>query len=210
MNLYYPVKNPINPTNPFGQASPMYTNLKLKGHPGQDYESPTGTPLYAPCDGDVFFVKDNFHGDGLWIRYPNNAKPEYNIILYHMPEVGTPLATQYPFKVSTTPGVVTSIKAGQLLGYTDNSGFPIESTAPHLHVGIMPCDFTGEALNPDNGFNGCVDPTPFWNGLFAEDIGKPIPPLPAPLPPNPTPIQESNWLTAVGNWLKKVAAYLNK
>jgi len=34
----------------------------------------------------------------------------------------------------------------------------------------MPCDATGAALNRENGFLGCVDPAPFYNGKYGEDI----------------------------------------
>ena len=34
----------------------------------------------------------------------------------------------------------------------------------------MPCDATGGGLNPNNGYMGCVDPQPFFNGKFAQDI----------------------------------------
>lgn len=208
LELYYPVKNPINPTNPFGTPSPMYTALGQKGHPGQDYEAPSGTPLYAPCDGDAFYAFDKNGGDGIYIRYPSNTAPIYNIILWHMYPKGN---VEFPFKIATD-GSITSIKAGQLLGYTDNSGYPTESDGSHLHIGVMPCNQYGQALDPANGYLGCVDPASFWNGLFAEDIGKPPIPVPAPptLPPNPTLIEESNWLTQLSAWLKKILASIQK
>jgi murein DD-endopeptidase MepM/ murein hydrolase activator NlpD len=170
--LHYPVEQPINPNNLFGATSPMYTGLGQKGHPGNDFECPMYTPIYAPCDGGAFYASDKNGGDGLWIRYPSNAKPEFSIILYHMPPSGTTVTlpdgnTDSAFKVSTTPGVVTPVKAGQLLGYSGDSGYPIESSGPHLHLGVMPCDFTGEALYPNNGYLGCVDPAPFYTGLYA-------------------------------------------
>jgi Peptidase family M23 len=166
LELYYPVKDPINQTNLFGANPAQYAPLGQKGHPGNDFESVSGTPLYAPCDGDAFYTTDKYGGDGIWIRTPNNASPQYNVILWHMWPKGS---AQYPFQIPTD-GSVTPVKAGQLLGYTDNSGAPVESTGPHLHLGVIPCDDTGAALNPNNGFDGCVDPAPFFNGEYAEDI----------------------------------------
>lgn len=207
MNLFYPVKDPINQTNLFGTPNPMYSALGQKGHPGQDFESPSGTKLYSPVDGDAFYVYDKYGGDGLWIRWPNNAKPEYNIILYHLYPRGD---ASFPFQIPTGNGVVTPVKAGQFLGYTDNSGAPVESSGPHLHVGIMPCDLTGGSLYPNNGYDGCVDPALFWNNLFAENISNPEPLPPAPLPPNPTPVQESTWLSQVSAWLTALIKWLQK
>lgn len=167
LKLFYPVKNPIDQANLFGQTSAFYNALGQKGHPGIDFEAPSGTKVYAPCDGDAFYTTDKDGGCGLWIRVPNNAAPAYNIILWHMYPAGTP---GFPYAIPTGQSVVTPVKAGQLLGYSDNSGAPLESTGPHLHFGVMPCDNTSEALDPNNGYNGCVDPTPFFNGFFAEDI----------------------------------------
>lgn len=167
LQLFFPVKDKINPTNPFGTKSQMYTNLGQLGHPGVDFESPSGTPLYAPCDGDAFYVFDKYGGDGLWIRWPSNANTKYNIILYHLYPKGD---AQHPFQIPTGQGVVTPVKAGQFLGYTDNSGYPVESNGAHLHVGVMPTDATGGPLDPNNGYLGCVDPSKFWNDLYAEDI----------------------------------------
>jgi murein DD-endopeptidase MepM/ murein hydrolase activator NlpD len=173
--LYFPVKNPIDQQNLFGTSNAMYTALGQKGHPGIDFECPSGTPVYAPCDGDVFYVTDKDGGCGLWIRTPSNDPDnlKYNVILWHM----YPKDTEgFPYAIPTD-GSVTGVKAGQMLGYSDNSGYPIESTGPHLHVGLMPCDSTGEAISPTNGYLGCIDPAPWFNGEYAEDINNP-PPVP--------------------------------
>jgi hypothetical protein len=133
------------------------------------------TPIYAPCDGAAFYAFDSLGGDGLWIRTPDSPDFKYNIILWHMFPRGTKVtlpngSTDDAFKIPTDAGVVTDVKAGQLLGYSDNSGFPKESTGPHLHLGLMPCDSTGKAIDPTNGYLGCIDPAPFFNGKYAQDI----------------------------------------
>lgn len=169
LELYYPVKDPINQSNLFGANPTTYEKLGQAGHPGNDFESVTGTPLYAPCDGNAFYTKDSLGGDGIWIKTTQGGQ-NYNIILWHMPTPGTPTGDQYPFKIPIDNFVLTSVVAGQLLGYTDNSGFPGESTGQHLHLGVMPASATWAALSPGNGFLGCVDPQPFYNGKYAEDI----------------------------------------
>jgi murein DD-endopeptidase MepM/ murein hydrolase activator NlpD len=170
LELWYPVHQSINQTNLFGANSALYANLGQNGHPGLDFEAPSGTPLLSPVEGDAFYVKDSLGGDGLWIRTPSNSNIQYTVILWHMYPKGTP---NFEFTIPTD-GSLTHVTVGQLLGYTDNSGYsPIpaesESTGPHLHVGVMPCDKTGAALEPHNGFLGCVDPAPFFNGKFAEE-----------------------------------------
>lgn len=163
--LYRPTKDAINQT--FGSDPAYYAKLGQKGHPGLDFGSSSGTPLYAPCDGDYFYTSDKYGGVGFWCRYPNNEHPIYNIILWHIyPRED---AKFHPL-IPSRDGVVTNVKAGTLIAYTDNSGFPKESTGPHLHLGVMPCDNTGAALNPNNGFDGCVDPTPFLFDIAAQDL----------------------------------------
>jgi murein DD-endopeptidase MepM/ murein hydrolase activator NlpD len=145
----------------------MYAAMGQKGHPGIDFECKSGTPVYAPCNGDAFYTTDKAGGCGLWIRVPNNATTAFNVILWHMYPKDTP---GFPYSIPTSEAVVTPVKAGQLLGYSDNSGYPAESTGPHLHLGVMPSDGTGGPLDGSNGYDGCVDPTPYFNGHYAQDI----------------------------------------
>lgn len=173
--LYYPVKNRINESNLFGANSAEYKPLGQNGHPGNDYESPTGTKIFAPCDGVAFYTSDSLGGDGIWIRHTDEDGKNYNIILWHMPVLssmplpGVASAVEYPFQIPTDRSMI-EVKAGQFLGYTDNSGYGKESTGPHLHLGIMPADSNWHALSPNNGFLGCVDPASFYNGDYAENI----------------------------------------
>lgn len=165
MNLNYPVRNPICQTNLFGTVNPMYTSLNQKGHPGIDFEAPSGTALYSPVDGLASYVTDVDGGDGIWIRVTAGGQ-NYNVILWHLFPKGDPI---HPFMIPTT-GAETMVSAGQLLAYTDNSGAPLESTGPHLHVGVMPCNSDWTATDYNNGYLGCVDPMPFFNGVYADTL----------------------------------------
>lgn len=170
MELYYPVKDQINPSNPFGANPDWYAKLGQKGHPGNDFEAPSGTKLFSPCDGLAFYVRDSIGGDGLWI-YNTSDGENHVVILWHLYARGD---ADHPFQIPSD-GTKTLVKAGEFLGYTDNSGFhpapqESESTGPHLHLGVIPCDLNWNRNEPENGFNGCVDPKPFYSGKFAEDI----------------------------------------
>lgn len=177
--LYYPVKNLINQNNLFGANPAAYAPLGQKGHPGNDFESITGTKVYAPCDGQAFYTTDSLGGCGLWIRTTQEGL-NYNVILWHMPSVAltsvptVSSATQYPYQIPTNDFTMTPVKLGQFLGYTDNSGYHptglSESTGQHLHLAIMPADQTWGAQNAGNGFLGCTDPTPFYTGIAAENL----------------------------------------
>ena len=211
--LYFPVKYPINLQNLFGANPAEYKPLGQAGHPGNDFECPYGTPVYAPCDGAAFYSYDSLGGDGIYIRTPDTQAPTHNIILWHMVPPGDP---QYPFQISTKLGTVTDVKAGQLLGYSGNSGFPRESTGPHLHLGVMPINAQETASFPNNGEMGCIDPQPFFNGHYAEDIGK-IEAVVTPATsvvqniaaaPDATPAQKLTWIPevaqAIEGLIKKV------
>lgn len=203
--LYYPVKDSVNKTNLFGANPAQYKPLGRQGHPGLDFMSPSGTQLFCPVDGLAFYTTDSLGGDGIWIRTTQFGQ-NYNIILWHLYPAGN---LAYPFNIPTDRTMVY-VKAGQVLGFTDNSGFPAESTGPHLHVGVMPADENWHPVFPNNGFSGCVDPTPFFNGLYAQDINKPpLPPVPV-LPPNPTIPETKDWLDKLSDWLGKVVKYLQK
>lgn len=166
--LYYPVKNPINSQNLFGANPAQYKPLGQIGHPGNDFECPIGTPVYAPCDGYAFYATDKLGGDGIYIR---TLGKDYNIILWHMMPYGTP---GYPYAIPQSQFITTPVKGGELLGYSGNSGFPRESTGPHLHLAVMPLNSLLSAASPQNGYMGCINPMPFYNGAYAEDIGKPV------------------------------------
>ncbi len=135
-----------------------------KGHMGLDLMAVHGEPVLGAIDGTAFYVKDSHGGEGVYIR--TNQAYDYaggtayfNIINWHM--VGD---TDAKFPPPIPMGGIdfsTKIKAGQLIGYADNTGAPFESSADHLHLGLMPCDVTGKALFPGNGFGGCIDPMPY-------------------------------------------------
>lgn len=61
------------------------------------------------------------------------------------------------------------IKRGDLLGYADNTGL---STGDHLHFGLKPvlsaneAPFTWTTVNPNNGYLGAIDPTPYLDLAF--------------------------------------------
>ena len=76
---------------------------------------------------------------------------------------------QYPIKIRTD-GIEQWVEAGQHIGFTGNSGFPKESTGPHLHIGLVPCDKYGSFLYPYNGYGGCINPERFLSTIYAQDL----------------------------------------
>ena len=131
-------------TQGFGEnAVSFYAQLGLKGHNGIDYVAPKRTKIYAAHDGKITKTYDIGNssrtiGYGVWIT---NAEG-WQTVYYHLDEV--------------LVKVDDEVKAGDLIAYSDNTGE--YTTGDHLHFGLYPA-------KPDleNGYNGAIDPTEFFN-----------------------------------------------
>ncbi len=119
-----------------------------------------GEPVYAAHDGHAFFKKDDHGGEGICI-----IGDGFETIYWHL--IGDTDAI-YPSPIPTD-GLYHEVKAGDLIGYADNTGAPFESSGTHLHFALALLDAHGAALGLDNGYNGYVDPTPYFNGYYAVD-----------------------------------------
>jgi murein DD-endopeptidase MepM/ murein hydrolase activator NlpD len=124
----------------FGARPEVYKQWGLNGHDGVDYSCPTGTKLIAPFDGMIISVKNSGSaGYGLHVKIWNRKNA---CVLYgHMKSVNVRLWQ--------------SVKIGQLIGLSDNTG---NSTGPHLHLGLCQTNFLGYRINRDNGFLGWINP----------------------------------------------------
>jgi murein DD-endopeptidase MepM/ murein hydrolase activator NlpD len=120
----------------------MYKKYGLKGHNGVDWALPTGTILISPFDGIVISAKKDKDGYGTHIKIWD-PKQKCCVIFAHMKSVNVK--------------VWQRIKVGQLIGFSDNTGF---STGPHLHFGICRVNSLCYRLNKTDGFGGwfnCLD-----------------------------------------------------
>lgn len=173
LELWFPVR-PFVLVQPFGGNPDYYARFldpygqPEKGHMGVDLLAPHATPLYAPCDGTAFYVTDAHGGDGIYIKTTDGVNL-YFVILWHLCSKDDP---QYKPLIPTDGR--TEVKTGQLIGYTDNTGAPFESSGDHLHFGLAPIDDREQLLYPRNGYGGCIDPTPYFNNYFATDSTKVI------------------------------------
>lgn len=109
-------------------------------HQGIDIAVPIGTPVYAVCSGQINESGNIGNGYGVTIyEIANDASgTEYTIVYGHLSE--------------TLVSVGETVTAGQLIGYSGNTG---NSGGPHLHLGIYP--------GPENGHSGSVNPWTFIN-----------------------------------------------
>lgn len=91
-------------------------------HPGVDFGAPRGTPIHAPLSGTVRATgnTDAVSGCYSWGKWT-------------LVDHSNGLSTLYAHQdlISVTPG--ESVKTGEIIGYTGNTGF---STGPHLHFTV--------------------------------------------------------------------------
>ena len=177
--LHKPVK-PGTLNQSFGADPAYYSKFHdsfghpLGGHPGLDFTAPHGTPVYAAHDGMIHYEKDSHGGEGMWIRdlgtYENIAGTPITCY-WHL--IGGTEPQKYPSPIPID-GKEYPVKAGQLIGYADNTGAPYESSGDHLHFGLLSRDTAFKIINARNGFDGRIDPAPFFDNLFAEDVPRSI------------------------------------
>lgn len=140
--MNYPVKK-VYITQGWGVNQSTYASLGLKGHNGIDLRifdnngnKAVSGDLIAPHDGKIIEAGSDPNGYGLYYKIENDVEGS---ILGHN--------KQLLFKVGD------NVKEGQLIGYTDNTGW---STGSHVHWG-----YYRKPRDKSNGFSGTVDPQPY-------------------------------------------------
>jgi len=110
---------------------PVTCKFKQKGsswatgeHSGVDFGTPTGDPVYAMWDGVLTGTSWGSAYGTAWVidhdRLPDGRAGYWAVYAHLKSKVGK---------------AGTRVKAGQLIGYSNNTG---NSTGPHLHVEIQP------------------------------------------------------------------------
>lgn len=187
LQLYYPVK-PLFINQKFGEVANLQyyldNGIKVIGHNGIDFMAKHGQPIYASHDGKGYYEVDTGQGHGVVLM--SNEKFDYNgnqaymkTIYWHMVDSAKEPQYKSPVEGYVLPGKGLDIKAGDLIGYTDSTGL---STGDHLHFGLKPVEqgeYEGSWFNIENanGYYGAIDPAPYLNGLFAQDISHPEAPI---------------------------------
>lgn len=132
-------------TQKFGERPLVYKQFGLKGHNGVDIGIPTGTPVFAPFDGEVQITDSGKEGYGLHIKIRSKEKA-MECVLGHLSEVRVVQGQMVRF--------------GDKIALSGNTGF---STAPHLHTGyrmLKPSKaklWNWEVLDYNNGYKGYFD-----------------------------------------------------
>jgi murein DD-endopeptidase MepM/ murein hydrolase activator NlpD len=151
--LLLPVRD-VSVTQPFGvNYLDFYANLKMKGHNGIDFKARNGCPVLAAHGGIVSDCGTD-SGGGNYVEL--DSAEGYRTIYYHLKSIG----------VSKGHGV----SAGFVIGTADNTG--VYTTGDHLHFGLKEIK-NGATINKDNGYNGAIDPAPFFALRYGEFWYKP-------------------------------------
>lgn len=129
----------FNVSQRFGSNPASYKKFGLKGHNGVDFACPSDTPLIACADGIVYIAAFDVNGYGNYVYIWDSSQK--TMFLY---------AHLKSFVVKKNQ----SVRLGQLIGYSDNTG---NSTGPHLHFSPYKTDERGERLDRLNGYGGAID-----------------------------------------------------
>jgi len=122
-------------TQRFGENPDVYAQFGKPGHNGLDYGLPNGTPVLQAADGMVLKTGYEEKGYGHYVIVQHNG---FQTLYAHL---------QVSF---CSKG--TTVKAGEVIGLSDNTGF---STGSHLHFELRVPGYSG-AYN-----RGEVNPLPF-------------------------------------------------
>lgn len=170
--MKFKISKPVEPfiiTQQFGVNGDYYraNGVNIKGHNGIDLRAYHGQPVYATHDGLALYQVDNNQGHGVVIiskesfDFENRQTP-FKTIYWHLCSASMD-GGKYQSPIANKGAV--DVKKGDLIGYADNTGF---SKGDHLHFAVKPLAKTGENLytwgpiDPTNGYNGCVDPLPYF------------------------------------------------
>jgi murein DD-endopeptidase MepM/ murein hydrolase activator NlpD len=177
LSIFQPLKTPV--VQGFGVNGEWYQQhgINIKGHNGLDYEASHGQPIYATHDGQAFFEWDSNQGEGVVVRsnemfdFLDGTTSYAKTIYWHMCDGVKEPQFKSPITFTNMWGEGQPVKAGDLIGYADNTGL---STGTHLHFSVKPMlidesNGTFYNVNQNNGYMGCVDPTPYFNQWYAED-----------------------------------------
>lgn len=125
----------------------FYNSIGWAGHNGIDYGCYEGDPVCAVADGVVVWA--DWAGDH-WLLSGGGIA-----VLIEHNRFG--VQTEYLHLSSTDLHPGDRVTKGQVIGRSGSTG---ASTAPHLHLGMLP--LTG--INLNNRMRGRIDPTPYLYG----------------------------------------------
>lgn len=119
------------------RIDPVYKTVKL--HPGLDFTSPAGTPIYATADGVIELAGNR--GDGYGNVVIINHGYGYKTLYGHM------------YRIKAKGG--QRVKRGEVIGWVGSTG---KSTGPHCHYEVIK---NGNKIDPIYFFYNDLTPEQF-------------------------------------------------
>lgn len=136
IRLLWPVDERLI-TQGFGGNAAVYARFGLPGHNGIDIGCASGSPVRAAAEGSVVQVGWDANGYGNYVKLEHGG---YQTLYAHLKKV--------------LVGNGAHVKAGDLVGLSDNTGF---STGPHLHFELRVPGYIAGGYK-----KGEMDPMPFF------------------------------------------------
>lgn len=130
--------------NPDG--SWYYKKMGYKGHNGDDYAVPVGTPVYAADEGTIVF--EGWGQNHSWMGVPAGICVLIN---------NGGLYSGYAHLSSTCVSKGQYVNKGQQIGLSGQTG---AATGPHVHFEAIPL-----APNFANGYAARIDPQPYMDAV---------------------------------------------
>jgi len=148
---------------PIGFVS-LYTSVGLLAHNGEDLMASDGQKIYPSQDGTVVEIQTEPER-GLGIGVITTEK-------YDLGEYGEHyVKIRYWHLKGSNCKLGDKVTVGQVIGYADSTGY---SSGVHLHIEGKPIEYNpnGTYYNvfQDNGMFGAIDPQPYWNKIYSQDI----------------------------------------
>jgi murein DD-endopeptidase MepM/ murein hydrolase activator NlpD len=166
-DLVHPIRNPAyrQLSQRYGENPNFYSEYKidgvpLRGHEGLDFMTPEWSEIVSVDNGIVTEAADQ----------GNEGYGKYIKVVHDWGE------TVYAHLNSLIVKVGDRVQAGQLLGYSGNTG---NSSGPHLHFGMRK-----KPYNRKDGMGGYIDPVPYLQDSVVE------PPITSPQPMPPPSAQQ--------------------
>lgn len=135
----------------------FYKDMGLDGHPGIDLRAKNGCNLHCAIDGYVHWQGKGADGGICIMIYSEDET--HGILYYH---------NQKNFVKKND-----KVKRGDLIALADNTGK--YTTGNHLHFELYLLE-NKQIINRDNGFNGRIDPGPYfkytYNGIEIKNKDK--------------------------------------